>query len=382
MSASTSVNIPWILGTIEIGVILNTFLLGVVTIQMFSYYSARFNDPSHEIYQWRIHILLWWVYTLDLAYSMIAVEMLWVYTVSGFGDLTVLASGRWEYFVLPVFISAASVPIQFFLAYRVKKLLAGKLALPAFMGIALMSTCQGVIALYMTIAAFTTVFDAAGNVKFRLSMSYPSSLASFTKIGQSYTAISLCTDVLITGSLTATLLSKRTGFKTTDNIVLRIILTSIETAIPVTIFGVSPLQFPSRGALGFSPPFRRSAIWSQSYASSVDILAARLMFPQNTGSTSGIAETFVIPVARLYTNTLLVTLNQRAQVRAQLSSTSHNSGNNANLIDSAFNRARGAQVRIQVEEGIVMKDFQLSKGEVPGVGGSHGSHGDLKIDAI
>ncbi len=41
-----------------------------------------------------------------------------------------------------------------------------------------------------------------------------------------------------------------------------------------------------------------------------------------------------------------------------------------------------AQVRIQVEEGIVMKDFQLSKGEVPGVGDSHGSHGDVKIDVI
>ncbi|KAK0200922.1 hypothetical protein DFS33DRAFT_1386858 [Desarmillaria ectypa] len=327
MSASASMNISSVLGTIEIGVILNTFLLGVVTIQMFSYYSARFNDP------WRIHILLWWVYTLDVAYSIIAVEMLWVYTVSGFGDFTVLASGRWEYFVLPVFISAASVPVQFFLAYRVKKLLPPKLSLPAFIGIALMSTCQGAIALYMTVAAFTTVFDAAG-------------LASFTKIGQSYTAISLCADVFITGSLTATLLSKRTGFKTTDNIVLRIILTSIETAIPVTVFGIGHLV------------------------------------AVNTGSTSGIAELFVIPVARLYTNTLLVTLNSRAQVRAQLSSNSHNTGNNVNLINSTFNHARGAQVRIQVEEGIVMKDFQLSKGDVAGVVGSHGSQGDVKVDAI
>ncbi len=51
---------------------------------------------------------------------------------------------------------------QFFFAYRVKKLLPSSIALPAFIGIALMSTCQGAIALYMTIAAFTTVFDAAG----------------------------------------------------------------------------------------------------------------------------------------------------------------------------------------------------------------------------
>ncbi|PBK92777.1 hypothetical protein ARMGADRAFT_1080843 [Armillaria gallica] len=345
MSAAASLNIASVLGTIEIGVILNTFLLGVVTIQMFSYYTAHFNDPvgsfrfsplvkSHRFSSGESSaLLIWWVYTLDLAYSMIAVEMLWVYTVSGFGDFTVLASGRWEYFVLPIFISATSVPVQFFFAYRVKKLLPSSIALPAFIGIALMSTCQGAIALYMTIAAFTTVFDAAG-------------LASFTKIGQSYTAISLCADVFITGSLTVTLLSKRTGFKTTDNIVLRIILTSIETAIPVTVFGIGHLV------------------------------------AVNTGSTSGIAELFVIPVARLYTNTLLVTLNSRAHVRAQLSSNSHNSGNNVNLINSTFNHARGAQVRIQVEEGIVMKDFQLSKGEVPGVGGSHGSHDDVKVDVI
>ncbi len=34
MSAAVSLNIASVLGTIEIGVILNTFLLGVVTIRM------------------------------------------------------------------------------------------------------------------------------------------------------------------------------------------------------------------------------------------------------------------------------------------------------------------------------------------------------------
>ncbi|KAJ7681167.1 hypothetical protein B0H17DRAFT_1076637 [Mycena rosella] len=106
-----------VLGPVILAVIVNMFLFGIVFMQAVTYYtSSRCKKDS-----WAIKGLVSWVLLLDTFHSCALVWVVWEYCINHFGDLAFLGTTPWPLYVIPLF-SSASVPIQIFLAWRVKLL--------------------------------------------------------------------------------------------------------------------------------------------------------------------------------------------------------------------------------------------------------------------
>ncbi|KAF8913550.1 hypothetical protein CPB85DRAFT_554714 [Mucidula mucida] len=251
------------IGTIQLGILMNSVLIGVVFMQWIAYFSSKFDDP------WPVKLLVYWVMTLDIAHSAISWEYLWQYTVIHFGDKATLIASHWEYDSGPWFIVLTASPIQMFLAWRIRKMLAGKpfqLGNVLFGFICTLSVIQVIFGLYMSTSLLIGVKSTEDYVK-------------FVNIAVAWESFALATDAIIMLSSIGTLLYRRTGFKQTDWIVFNLILVSIECAVPVTLFTVGHMT-----AVITSP-------------------------------TTGVHQLFAWSQARLYSNTLFVNLNARGKLR-------------------------------------------------------------------
>ncbi|KAJ7175008.1 hypothetical protein C8R43DRAFT_975701 [Mycena crocata] len=298
------------LGVVVIGVLVNTLLLGVVFMQWVTYWTNNFKDP------WQIQCLVYWMITLDIAHTCISWEYLWMYTVRKFGDVNALLASHWEYDSGPIFIIFCAVPTQFFLAWRIRKLVqtaSRRLGNLIFGVTVLCSLLQAFFGLYMSGSLLEGVNSTAGYVK-------------FVKISVAWESFAIATDMTIMLSSIATLMYKRTGFRHTNSLIMNLTVVSVECAIPVTLFTIGHMT----GVIA-SP-------------------------------TTGIHQLFAWSQARLYSNTLFVNLNVRAKFR-QTPDASYASGgrnNDVNTFNGVLGHSHGrqaAQVRIDVtrEEAYVME---------------------------
>jgi len=255
-----SSDLDLILGPILLAVVANAILFGICVVQWYQYFTSRYDDPMVT------RLLVSWVMLIDIFQMASTTYMLWQFTVPNFGNPLIFTNVPWPYPTTPIFIAFASVPIQHFLAYRIKGLSHSWIP---FVIISMLSLGQGACGIAGGILA-TVVSD-------------PADFSSLIPVADAWISLAVFTDVLITVLLFWYLHKSKTGFARMDNVLERLIRIAVETAAIGAAFCI------------------------------VDVIIF------NTNGKTNLHYFFALLQGRIYTNTLMVTLNSRAGLREQMS---------------------------------------------------------------
>ncbi|KAJ7772211.1 hypothetical protein B0H16DRAFT_165463 [Mycena metata] len=307
--AVSNPGINLILGPVILGILINTFVFGIVFMQAITYYTS----PRYKQDRLIIKGLVGWSLLLDVFHSSAVVWVIWEYCINHFGDTAFLGTTPWPYPTTPIFSSSASVPIQIFLAWRVKRL---SNSWHIFSVLTALSVASGIMAWISAIRAVQ-----ASNIK---------AFAALIPVVDAWLALSVLCDLSLTLLLFLYLRRSRTGFAKTDNIITRLTVQSIETASLSTFNSV------------------------------MDLICFTAL--QNTNFHF----VFALMAGRMYTNTLLATLNSRERFSEEMGG--------INTLTSAPIR-NGVAVHVSVERqetGTELKNY--SKGNSP----ESSQSGDLK----
>ncbi|KIM46054.1 hypothetical protein M413DRAFT_441116 [Hebeloma cylindrosporum] len=246
-----------VIGVVLLGLFLNTYLYGLVTYQFIIYYNTKFNDRL-----W-IKSIVGLLFVLDTVHSAVAVYAGWEMCVTNYANPSVLAYVSWTIPFTAVATALAAFITQIFLGHRVL-ILTKNIPLVTFIGLlSLLGFFFGVYA-----GIYSGILHA---------------VAKFGPLGPFVTCwlvFQTSADILITCVLSFVLSRSRTGFRRTDTIINRIIRGAVQTGLFASIFALADL---------FS-----------------------FMLHRNTN----LYAMFAYPLGRIYTNTLLDTLNARTALKA------------------------------------------------------------------
>ncbi|KAF9476490.1 hypothetical protein BDN70DRAFT_882315 [Pholiota conissans] len=249
-----------VIGVVLIGLFFNTYLYGLVTYQFIVYHNTKFNDRL-----W-IKTVVGILFSLDTVHSIVAVYAGWEMCVTNYMNPASLASVSWTIPFTACATAAAAFVTQIFLGNRVL-VLTKSLPLVVFIGI------LSVLGLFFGI--YSGIYS--GILR---------EVAKFGPLGPFVTCwltFQTSADLIITASLTIALTRARTGFRRTDTIINRIIRGAVQTGLFASMFALADL---------FS-----------------------FMFHRNTN----LYAMFAYPIGRIYTNTLLDTLNARTSLKTMAS---------------------------------------------------------------
>ncbi|KAF4586523.1 hypothetical protein EYR38_010802 [Pleurotus pulmonarius] len=248
-------SVELIFGPMLFGVFLNTLLYGVLMLQAFIYQRTYKSDKT-----WIRCLVgyLFFVETLNTAFD--------------WGTMYEPLVKRWgaerATKIVPVMLEAdhvvmvmISTPVQLFIAWRIKIIsgssrLAGLIAFFAFS-----SFIGGFASTVVTATGGTVTFEGLQRIRGPI----------ITWLASAATA-----DVLITSSLVYSLRKRKTGIKSTDDAIDRIVRLTIQTGMITAIFAAS------------------------------DVIL------YTTSKETGLNFIFDFPLSKLYTNSLVSTLNARA----------------------------------------------------------------------
>ncbi|KAN0066480.1 hypothetical protein ACQY0O_000574 [Thecaphora frezii] len=242
------------LGCMFIGVAGNVWLYGFSLVQAYIYYAHFPNDKKFMRY---------FVLFLVLADSLNAcfdLAFLYQYTVSNFGDLEYASVANPAFTSDPVMTGIIAFATQLFFAWRVFKLMHNKY-MPALIATGAVISFCGALGTSIAVGMYPKFAD----------------FQKFQVIVIIWLVGAAVTDVIITMSLVWTLQKARTGFAATDDIITKLIRTTLQTGLLTTTFAT------------------------------VDIV----LF---LASSTSLHLVFNLPLAKLYVNTLLSTLNARVKM--------------------------------------------------------------------
>jgi len=284
------------LGPITIGANLNFFFFGLVAYQFYSYYDANYRD------NWFIRLLVGWLLVMDLAHTILAGYMSWDYTIAHYDDPAYIGELDFPFYITPALVAFTSTPVQLFLAWRVFLLSSNKwlLGFTSFTAIV-----QGLAACGTTIGAFM-LHDI-------------SQLQKLTPIVSLWFPVQVVCDVTLTASLVWTLTKSKTGYHSTDHVVKRLIRASVETAFFATAFVI----------------LDATMFWC------LPLTNLHLIWALTTG--------------RIYSNSLLGTLNARTAHREVLS------GKNAYKMTPPATSASGGTTTARHEQAITISVHQMTE---------------------
>lgn len=239
------------LGPILLGTVLNVWLYGIMVTQTAMYYVTFKRD-----HKW-IKMLVAWLFLIDTLNTAFDIGLVWRYTITLFGDMGEITHSHWLFNVEPVMTTMISSTTQSFFAWRIARLTGHP-----WMGWAIGCSAfiQLAAGLGSTIGASIVVdFDRFQELK----------AAVITWLG-----LSALTDVVITIILSWYLHTHRTGFSQTDDIITRLVRLTVQTGLITTVWATVDL------------------IFYLALANNLHLL-------------------FQLPLCKLYTNSLMSTLNSR-----------------------------------------------------------------------
>ncbi|KAJ3781210.1 hypothetical protein GGU10DRAFT_367470 [Lentinula aff. detonsa] len=142
------------LGVLEIGVLISSTLYGVTSMQLYIYYKNGFKDKL-----W-IKLLVALIWTFETLHTI----FIWIYlyrlSVQFYGNPTAIGELHWTIDMSSVFDGIISSLVQAFFAYRVW-VLSQKLYLPVMVWIIAVVQFTGTIAIYVVSAQSTMAYFAA-----------------------------------------------------------------------------------------------------------------------------------------------------------------------------------------------------------------------------
>ncbi|PWZ02765.1 hypothetical protein BCV70DRAFT_197021 [Testicularia cyperi] len=263
------------LGMIYIGVMLNVWLYGFSIVQAYIYYRHFKNDKPLMRY------FVLFLMLADTANAIIDQVFMYQYLVSNFGNLAYASKANAAFASDPVMTGIIAFATQVFFAWRVYKLMHGK-----------------VMPILIVVGATISFLSAIGSTIGVEIVIYFAKFQSFQVVVILWLGFAALTDVLITGSLVFTLNKSRTGFAATDDVITKLIRMTLQTGLLTTCFAIIDL----------------------------------ILF---LASTTTLHLLFNLPLAKLYVNSLLSTLNARVNIA--------NSGHYT--MENTSSDARGGQTR-------------------------------------
>ncbi|KAF4591267.1 hypothetical protein EYR40_009870 [Pleurotus pulmonarius] len=237
-------------GPMLIGVFLNTILYGVLVVQTFNYFQTyKMTDKA------LIRYLVIYLLVLETFNTGCVMEMMYDILVKPLAR-TKPPSGPPKppmHAVVTVFIST---PVQLFMARRIC-VLSESIIVPVVIALLSFVSLGGGTALSVLV---TVIPDFS-----RFNEFYP---AVSTWLGASALA-----DLLITGCLLFTLQRKRTGMQATDGIINKIMLLTIQTGLITTVFAIADLvlalSVQGKG-FNFIPDFALSKLYTNTLLASLN----------------------------------------------------------------------------------------------------------------
>ncbi|KZT09390.1 uncharacterized protein LAESUDRAFT_748519 [Laetiporus sulphureus 93-53] len=239
-------------GPIFVGCVLNILLYGIMITQTFLYFTVYKRD---KLWMKLFVGLLFLCDTLNCAFDIAFVYMP---LVNGFGDIKSLNYASWVFGTDPAMTAFIAMFVQMFFAWRVKVLTG---SIPAVLFIMFCSFCQWCGGLGTSIAV--------------------GMIPEFTHFQQFeviviiWLAFSAVADSAITTALVWHLRKHRTGFSQTDDIVNKIIRLTVQTGLITALCAIIDL----------------------------------ILF---LATPAGLHLIFNLPLSKLYTNSLMSSLNSRA----------------------------------------------------------------------
>ncbi|OCH90855.1 hypothetical protein OBBRIDRAFT_754219, partial [Obba rivulosa] len=248
-----------------LGVILNIFFYGIMVTQTFLYYNTYRKDH------------LWmklFVAGLVLADTINCVfDIWWIYdiVINHFGDFSALQTGNWVFATDPAMVGIIATGVQLFFAWRIKVL-----------------TRKNWVVAIVVVTAMGSIFGGIGT---SIAIHFVPEFIEFQKfqvVVIVWLILAAVCDSTITISLTLHLRRHRTGFTATDHLLDKIIRITVQNGLITSIWAIGDL---------------------------ITYLA--------TPTGAHLAMNF--PLAKLYTNALLSSLNARKWPRDPQRTTSSTS---------------------------------------------------------
>ncbi|KAE9402484.1 hypothetical protein BT96DRAFT_547395 [Gymnopus androsaceus JB14] len=290
-------------GAVIIGVIVASFLLGLSALQAFIYFSQTNDTPP-------IRTLVALVVFFDFVHQALISHTGYYYLVTNYASPVALGTVIWSLLVEVLFNGFTAFLVQSFLTWRIYKLSERNLWLTGIVSSIVLAELGCVIAFgAISLARVRTFVELAEDLK-----------------GLSITvnALAAAGDVLIALVLCFLLQTSKTGFGRSNTILNKLTLFAVNTGLLTSLCAVASL---------------------------VSILAAPDTF---------IYITFFFAMGRLYTNSLLATLNARNAIRRAGDNVQSTSGINipVSSFSNSFNKVASftskkfrtpGEISIQVE---------------------------------
>ncbi|CEL62687.1 hypothetical protein RSOLAG1IB_05043 [Rhizoctonia solani AG-1 IB] len=206
------------LGAILIGTFLNVWLYGILVTQVTLYYSVYKRDAT-----W-IKLMVAWVMLLETLNSIFDMGFVYRYSITLFGNFPAQMHSHWFFHMAPLMTVTIAGTTQGFFAWRISRLTGCKWI---SWGIALVLLTQFVAGAVTTVGAWQVVeFTRFGELKVQISL---------------WLVTSAISDLAITIVLTWYLHTHRTGFPKTEDLIARLIRVTVQTGLITTLWAVLDL---------------------------------------------------------------------------------------------------------------------------------------------
>ncbi|KAJ3786408.1 hypothetical protein GGU10DRAFT_173579 [Lentinula aff. detonsa] len=263
------------MGAILVGILVSAVLYGISLVQTFFYYNHYRNDA------WYLKSLVAATVFFDTMHLCFITHTIYFYLVSRYYDNEQLNNMIWSVLAEAIPTGFTGTLVQTFYTIRVWRLSKKNHVLAVvIMSIVLAQTACGTawVIISLQLSTFQQLLDISG-------------------LTVSINALSSAADVIIAASLCFLLTQSRTGFKHSDTLINKLILFSVNTGLATSICAVASLVslIASPDSLLYAP--------------------------------------FYFCIGRLYSNSLLATLNARKQIR-------NNSNDNEHMMVSLSQASR------------------------------------------
>ncbi|KAJ7482599.1 hypothetical protein FB451DRAFT_1555632 [Mycena latifolia] len=259
------------IGFTLMGVMINTYLTGVIMSQFFTYLNSKFNDSL-----W-LKSMVAFLFIINITHAAAMVYMSWHYCVANFANPSIAPTGFWPYPFTSFTTAVLAVINQTYQAWRIYVFTQSKI-LVGFLVVAALATCG------MGITVAIEGWNVHGIPKTKFIALQP--------VVEANLALQCVIDVIIAIILTIIFSRSKTSFGRTDEVLNRLIRIAIQSGFFTTVFALGTML-----SFHFSPGTYMIAL-------------------------------FTLPIGRIYTHTMMDGLITREQLRNLLA----NSGNSGNLV--------------------------------------------------
>jgi len=295
------------MGAMLIGVVISACLFGISVTQSFWYYSESGQDPIG------LKILVGVLMAFDGTHLALIGHSIYYYTISNFFNPLALGTLVWSLAVEALFTCLTGALVQLFYTHRVWRLSKGNVPITVLL-LALILGNTGCQVAWVTLALKGKTF---------------AKLLAISKLTHAINGLTAGIDVIIAVVLVTMLVRAKTGFKKSDTIITRLIIFIVNT-----------------GAL-----------------TSACALASLIALAVST--TTLIYAPFYFCIGRLYTNSLLATLNARSTIRGDTTKDSSHMlvsipQNVAGAGTASNNRGHGISIRVETTKEQMGSDHSVS----------------------